>query len=247
MLIKMTACNFIILRKNHIMKLKFCLLIAIAVLLYSGCFSKDVKEKSLERPVFNLQKTYILKQFPVEFITHYNVWKNVPLNPMDYPDAKAMLEDRYFTARKKMTIDSSQFIVRDLVNNKRYDMAESEKIKNEEKLISYRINQGKNSICAIDQTDKGDIFNFEISYNNKNYILTGEKKQLNDNIYSFVYSVKNADIVLGTVFKEFRYFSNEYEIIINREYKDIEDPVFICIGIMIDQLLKENGYRFKGE
>jgi hypothetical protein len=51
---------------------------------------------------------------------------------------------------------------------------------------------------------------------------------------------------LGSIFKEYGYFTNEYEIIINRSFNDFEDALFICYGVFIDQILRENGYQYKG-
>ncbi len=227
-------------------RVKFILLILILIIFFS-CYSQDIKQQNLKRPVFDFQKTYLLRQLPAEFITNYNVWKNVPLNLSVYPDLKTMLNDRYFTARKKFTLDYCRFVINDKANKKALDLEESETTENNIRLLTYQIKDGKQTICTIKQVEEKDFFNYEISYKNRKYQLSGAIKKLDNNMHSFEFSVKNQDKILGNIFKEFRYAVNEYEIIINEKYNDFEDSIFICFGIFIDQILKQNGYRYKGE
>ncbi|MBN2545229.1 MAG: hypothetical protein JXB50_05480 [Spirochaetes bacterium] len=227
-------------------KINFTLLV-IGIIIFFNCFSQEVKQQNLRRPVFDFQKTYLLRQVPAEFITNYNVWKNVPLNLSEYPDLKTMLNDRYFTARKRFTLDYNKFIINDKVNKKTFNLEESETIENNIRLLTYSINDSKETVCTIKQIEEKDFLNYDILYKTRKYQFNGVIKKLDNNIHSFEFSVKNQDKILGFIFKEFRYSSNEYEIIINQKYNDFEDSYFICFGVFVDQILKQNGYRYKGE
>jgi len=227
-------------------RMKFILRVLILIIFFS-CYSRDIKQQNLKRPVFDLQKTYLLRQVPAEFITNYNVWKNVPLNLSEYPDLKTMLNDRYFTARKKFKLDYNQFIINDRVNKKSLDLEETEITENNIRMLSYLIKDEKETICTIKQTEEKNFLNYDILYKNRTYQFNGEIKKLDNNIHSFEFSVKNQDKTLGFIFKEFRYSVNEYEIMINQKYNDFEDSIYICFGIFIDQILKQNGFRYKGE
>lgn len=224
------------------------LLLFFSILLLLSCFSTEEKAEKIKIPYFEHQKTYILKQNPFDFTTIYDVWKSNPVSVFDYPDTKSMLADRYFKARKKIKFSKNEFVITDLENNTRYFLVEEEPLifKNK-KLIQYKITDSEKTICSIVQKEEKDILNFEILVNNK-YDLKGSILKNNNNIICFEFLILNPNKnAVGYILKKFRYFINEYEIIINKENKELSDPIFIGVAIFIDQILKENGFRYKAD
>lgn len=229
------------------MKRFFIIMIIFIAFLLSGCLSSDLNENKVNKNIFDIQKTYYLRQMPVEFTTIYNVWKHLPINLGEYPDLKSMREDKYFQARKRFTINNARFIVKDIPNKKTYYLEENLTDDNPDKLYNYIIKDDKDILLKITQKDRLDIFTYNVFYKDKILKITCDVIKTGNNIQSFNYTVKDNDIILAYINKQFKYFINEYEIIINRNYREIADYNYIIFGIMLDQILKENGYRLKGQ
>jgi hypothetical protein len=113
--------------------------------------------------------------------------------------------------------------------------------------LTYSISSNNKSIGLIKQVEEKNILDFELSYKDRTFLINGSIKKNEDNIYGFVYEIidKDKNRNIGTIFKEYKYYINEYEIYINREFGFVEDPIFITLGVFIDQVLRENDYQYK--
>lgn len=231
------------------MKKKIFLLIIIILLsfLLNQCIMVQVEDQTAIRPDFDFEKTYFLKHMPIYFMAYYNVWKYEPIDILEYGSIKEFKKSKLFTARQQITLVGNNFFVEDKVNNKKYELKEEFLNKNKE-LINYSIFQEKTLIGSINQINIHNTFLFEFIYNGNNYIIQGRPNKASESIHSFTFEIKDVNLgnTLCGIYKKYDYFKNEYEIIINREYDIIEDPIFICFGVFVDQLLKENGYQFTG-
>ncbi len=216
------------------------------IILSISCFSQQVKKENLTRSSFEYQKTFILRQMPVDFITIYNVWKYYPVDFTEFTNFKEMQEAKLFKVKQKITFIGNHFVISDKTSGKKFDLIEEYNIdSSSDGIITYKIHEDKKIIGTINQIYSNELFTYDFIYKDETYKIEGEIKKFGQNIHSFVFNIKTNDAILGTIFKQYKYFQNEYEIIINRAYNNIDDPIFICFGVFIDQILKENGYFYK--
>lgn len=217
-------------------------------MIFTGCLtdSDDTKKQMLVRPQFDFQKTYLLRQAPLYFSIHYNVWKSVPINLFDFDSIQDFQNAKQFKVFQKITLIDNIYNIEDRVNKKKY-VLKNEKTDDSDKFLTYSINSENKSIGLIKQVEEKNIFNFELKYKDRIFLINGSKKNSEDNIYGFVYEIidKDKNRKLGVIFKEYKYYINEYEIYINREFGIVEDPIFIALGVFIDQVLRENDYQYK--
>lgn len=223
------------------MKKTFLLL---GLILLFGCSSQEVVDKDKLRPDFDFQKTYILRQNPFAFTTYYNVWKYLPIAIIDFEKPKDIRAAKYFNVRQQISLIGNNFLVRDLEKDKKYLLKE-ELLNNSDDLINYSISENGITICNIKQITKKDILNFDLIINEKTYKITGEIKKKGENALAFTFSVNDENVLLCKIIKEYLYFDNAYEIVVNREFSPIKDLMYICVGVFLDQILKENGYQYK--
>lgn len=209
-----------------------------------SCNLQDVREQNLTRPKFEYQKTYVLQQAPGEFFIYFNVWKSLPVDFLDFENIKQMNEAKAFTARQKIQLIGNEYLIIDRITNKKYTLKQHFN-KSLDDLVSFTISDENSIIGIIDQIDIYDIWYYEYTQGDKKYTIKGEIKKIGTDIQSIIFTIKHNDDELGTIFKEFSYFKNNYEIFINRKFNNIEDPIFISFGVFIDQILRENGYKFK--
>ena len=217
-------------------------------LILKNCIMIKIEDESSIRPTFDFQKTYILKHIPLYFMAYYNVWKYEPYSISDFTSIKEFKKSKLFIARQQITLTGNNFIIEDRENNKKYKLKEDLFSSKDDKLINYSIYQEDKIIGTINQTDKYNTLLYIFNYKENTYIIQGKLNKFENSIHSFVFNIKdkNSSITLGSIYKKYLYFKEHYEIIINREYNSIEDPIFICFGVLVDQILKENGYQFVG-
>lgn len=228
--------------------LSFIFIIFISIFLKS-CIMMQIDDQNLIKPSFDFQKTYILKHIPLYFMDYYNVWKYEPFDVLEFTSVKELKKSKLFFARQQITLVGNNFFIEDNVNKKKYILKqEFFPEKKEDKLINYSIYQDEIIIGTINQLDKYNTLEFHFNYKNNTYIIKGQLNKIENNIHSFIFNIiePNLEITLGSIFKKYLYLKNEYEIVINREQNIIEDPLFICFGVFVDQILKENGYQFVG-
>jgi len=184
-----------------------------------------------------------LRQAPLYFSIHYNVWKNLPIDMMNLGDSigefKAM---KSFKAVQKIELVGQSFEIEDRINKKKYLLKQENDIDNKK---YYTISSEDRQIGEIKQLEVKNILNFELSYKNRTFQINGEIKKLSGKTYGFLYEIKDGNRSICKVFKELKYFMSEYEISINREFGFIDDPIFITTGVFIDSILRENGYQYK--
>jgi|GEM_PF-5158585 len=215
-------------------------------LLLIGCSARDIREDSLKKPEFEFQKSYVLRQVPGDFIAYFNVWKNLPIDYTYFESLEDIRSAKYYTARQRITIIGNNYLIKDRVNKKDYELIQDLNVDNPEHLNIYSILHDGKVIGTINQVDKDMDYYYEYDqFDDKKYIIEGEIKQFGINIHSFVFTIKHKDDTLGVIYKENNYVKNHYDITINREYKNIEDHIFICFSLMIDSVLREKGYKYK--
>ncbi len=259
------------LTKNKIKK-PLIFIIIISAIIFSSCTSLQVKEKNLTRPVYTFQKTLILEQVVGDFTPYFNVWKNYPIDYSDFKTLKDQDEAKLFTAQKKVTFSGNEFIIKDKVNKCKYKLIQEERKSKDDSYFIYSIYKEDKIIGLITQPDIHEDFNFQYeevdnlpSIKNlgliknkmtalpvsstaeikKKYKIEGEIKKSGEEIFSFIFQIKHNEDNLCSIFKQYSYAVNKYEIIINREFKNLDEPILICIGVFIDQVLKESGYQYK--
>ncbi len=221
------------------------LIIILSVLLLLGCSSLDLRNQNLVRPEYKFQKTYLLRQAVGDFINYFDVWKNEPVDFMDFESLQQMNDAKLFTAAEKITLVGNDYIINDRVNKKKYELTQDLSKHSYRDIERYNIVLDKKRIARIVQADPENKFDFAITYEGKTYDLNGQIKQVGMDINSFEFTLMHGDDNLGTIFKEFSYVLNNYEIIINRQFDNIDDPLFICLAVFVHQVLKENGYQYK--
>lgn len=221
------------------------IIIILLSLLLLCCSFKEIRNENLARPEYEFQKSYVLKQMPADFMTYFNVWKNYPVDVSEFDSIKDIKAAKDFSVRQKIQLVKNEFIVNDINNNLKYFLKEETGFDNPLKLKVYSILQDDILIGTLTQNDNYSFLNFEYSKEGKKYNIDGVEKKFGTNTHSFIFTIKHKEDELGTVFKEYSNFSNKYEIIINRQFKNLNDTEFICFGVFLDQILKENGYKFK--
>lgn len=226
----------------------FILIILFSIFLKS-CVMFQADDQNLIKPSFDFQKTYILKHIPLYFMDYYNVWKYEPFDVLEYSNVKQLKKAKLFFARQQITLVGNNFFIQDNIENKQYKLKQEffPDIKDNQ-LVNYSIYKDDTIIGTINQIDKYTTFEFNFYYKNNTYIFKGQINKVENIIHSFIFKViePNSSVVLGSIYKKYLYLKNESEIVINRDQNIIEDPIFICFGVLVDQLLKENGYQFVG-
>jgi hypothetical protein len=213
-------------------------------LVITNCELDDMKNKYLERPKFDFQKTYLLRQAPMYFSIYYSVWKNIPVDVMEFNSIKDIKEGKVFDAHKRIELVKNSYVIEDNVNKKKYLLKQESP---SDELLNFSISSDNKMLASIKQIEKKDILNFDFTYKERNFQIIGEMRKSGDTVYSFVYEIKDKDKnrMIGKIFKEYKNFLNEYEIYINREFGFVEDPIFINLGIFIDHVLRINGYQYR--
>jgi hypothetical protein len=229
---------------NKLLKKIYMLAAALLIFIIAGCELDDAKNKYLERPKFDFQKTYLLRQVPMYFSIYYSVWKNVPVDVLEFNSIKDIKNAKVFDAHKRIELVKNSYEIEDNVNKKKYLLKQ---VSSEGELLNFSISADKKTIASIKQLENRDILNYEFTYKERNFQITGEMRKSADTVYSFSYEIKDKDKnrVIGKIFKEYKNFLNEYEIYINREFGFVEDPIFINLGVFIDHVLRTNGYQYR--
>jgi hypothetical protein len=218
--------------------------VLLLILAATSCGVNDAKEKYTERPRFDFQKTYLLRQVPFYFSIYYNIWKNVPVDLQEFGSLKDIKGAKLYDAHKVLQFIGNSYIIEDNENKKNYLLKQENK---SSELIKYSVSLNKKELAVIKQLEAKNILSFEVSYKDRIFEINGEMRKADENVFAFVYEIrdKEKNRTLGKIFKEYRNFMNEYEIYINREFGIVEDHMFITLGIFIDQILRENGYQYK--
>ena len=209
-----------------------------------SCNLQDIRVQNLTRPKYEFQKSYVLQQVPGEFFIFFDVWKYLPVDFIDFATIKQMNDAKAFTVMQKIKLVDNEYVIFDRIANKKY-LLKQEFSKTLDDYIDFTISYENNIIGKIDQVDINDQWYYEYTQGDKKYTITGEIKKSGTDIQSFEFEIKHGEDELGTIFKEYSYFKNNYEIFINRKFKNIEDHTFIILAVFIDQILRENGYKFK--
>ncbi len=208
------------------------------------CSSQEVIDKDKLRPEFDFQKTYILRQNPFAFTTYYNVWKYLPITLFDFEKPKDFKKAKYFNIRQKISIIGNSFVVRDIENDEKY-ILKQELDDVPDNLIIYSILQNEVLLGNIVQIENKNILDYNLTLNGKTYSIKGEIKKRGDNVLAFTFNINDKDILLCKIIKEYLYFDNAYEIVVNKEFSTLNDSMYICVAVFLDQILKENGYQYK--
>jgi hypothetical protein len=222
--------------------MRYFILTLIIIVMFFSCGYSDIKNENLTRPVFESQKIIYLDKAVFEFIPTFYVWNAKYASYMDSRDAK---EGTLYKITKKADFSYNSFFVNNLKIKESCSINEEPSEIPGDQSINYNIMENNIKIISIRQFNKTDNMLYEISYNNEKYSLEGKINRTGNIIHSFNFTLKKGDKTFVNIYKEYYYFKNEYEIIINRKEKDFKDITLISIGVFIDQLLKENGYEFR--
>jgi hypothetical protein len=206
-----------------------------------GCGYSEIRNQNLLRPVFDVQKTYYFDKSIFEFIPTYYVY-NAKVST--YYDKKDREEGTLFKISKKADFSYNGFLVSDLKNNMSVILKQNDTTP-ENDIISYSIAENGKTLLSINQQSRFDFLKYDFIYNNEKYLLEGKINGINGIVNSFVFTLTRDGKAYVSFFKEYYYFKNEHEIIINRKEKQIGDIIYIATCAFIDQVLKENGYEFR--
>jgi hypothetical protein len=221
------------------------LIFILIAFLFLGCSSLEIKNKNLIRPEYKFQKSYVLRQSPADFINYFDVWKYDPIDFADYASIKELNEAKLFTAYEKITLVGGNYIINDKVNKKKYELKQIFAKEIPKDTIKYEIFLDDKVIATIIQPDPTEKLNFNLIYNEKTYILTGVIKNYGIDVHSFEFTISHNTDVIGSIFKQYSAVANNFEIYINRQFRNIEDSIFICLAVFVHHILKENGYQYK--
>jgi hypothetical protein len=219
---------------------KYILLLTIISILF-GCGFSDIRKEGLARPGFEFQKTYIMEKFPIEIIPTYNVFTTKFAAFQDPRDEK---EGTIYKAVKSGSMIENIFNVTDIKNKTKYIMKQENDSKDFDKII-YTISLDNKKFCRIEQKYKGNFLTFDVTYKDEKYKLSGKINKFNDIVYSFVFTIQKDEKNLGYIYKEFYYFKDEYEIILDRNKNPLDDLTYISFTVFADQILKENNHNYK--
>jgi len=211
------------------------------IIMLVSCSFFDSRKQGLARPAFETQKTYFLEKFVFMMFPSFNIYSTKYRTFFEEQDEKNGI---LFKASKLPTFGLNKIAVENVSQKVKYILEEERDPRQNDKII-YSISKDKTKFCQISEKMKNDIYKFDIVYLNTNYSLEGKINQFADAIHSFDFVVKKDGVELCHIFKEFYFFQNEYEIIINRKANPIDDLTYITFSLFIDQILKENGLEFK--
>ena len=222
--------------------------ILISIAMFS-CGYIETKKESLTRPAFEEQETLYLNRFPIDIIPTFFVWNAKYSEFLDAEDAK---EGTLFKAVKNPNIEKNIYTITDVKNKVDYKVMENIDLSND---FLYEITSNTKRIGYIKQIDKDDILNYIFVTNDnsddKFYRIEGKSRATKttginpDIVHSFNFEIKDEERVYCNIFKEYYIFKNEYEIIANKSQNKLENPIFVCISLFIDQILRENGYEYR--
>lgn len=225
-------------------KNKYLLAICIIfVIILTNCGFIDVKKQFDTRPAFDVQKIYYLTRYMIEISPTYYVWTR---KYAAYFDLKDKNSGTIYSIYKNLSLTGTEFTFKDIKTKKKlYHIREDYNQKTGFDEINYKISDSSSDICSIKQLYKKDLLHFELIYKNTKYSINGIENSYNNITYSFNYMIKKDDVILANIYKDYNYFSSEYEIIINKKEKEIDDKIFLCIGVIFDDILKKSGFNYK--
>jgi hypothetical protein len=206
-----------------------------------GCGYSEIRNQNLQRPVFEIQKTFYLSKSIFEFLPTYYVY-NAKVST--YYDKNDMKEGTLFKITKKADFSYNGFLITDLKNNMNVILKENDTAPGNE-IMNYSISENGKTLLLINQQSRFNFLKYDFIYDNEKYLLEGKINGTNGIIHSFVFTLTKDDKTYVHFFKEYYYFKNEEEIIINRKEKQIGDIIYIATCAFIDQVLKENGYEYR--
>lgn len=230
---------------------KLIILLSILFITLTSCHYYDIRQnqKPIQFVEFETKQSYVLKENIVQlFSRRLNVWK---IDYLSYQQEEwyNRKTSSLYKIREKLLLDNKEYIIKDNTQNgKEYLLKEiiasdRDKTKNAKYIIS---TQNK-KIAEIKQLYPDNNFLFEIIYNNNKFTLTAENNNLNKEsiVKDIIFSLKNQEKVYAYFTKKLLLMKNEYDITINKEDIIAEDVFFICIGTLIDQILREKDYDYK--
>ena len=217
-------------------------LIIISLILIFSCGYSEVRNQNLQRPAFDVQKTYYMTKTIFEFLPTYYIYNS---RIETYYDAVERKKNTFFKISKKADFSKNVMIISDLKKDLKIYLEEKPNKSPGDESINYIITDNNDTIATIKQKSRFDYMKYDFFYNNAHYSLEGKINKYGDIIHSFTFSLSKDENTYAYFFKEYNYFRNEHEIIINRKEKNISDPVFIATCAFIDLVLKENGYEYR--
>jgi hypothetical protein len=218
--------------------------IFVLMLTLTGCLSLEVRKQNLTSPKFETEKVYFLQQMMVEVLTTYDVWKEHPVDLSEYDTIEQMNEAKLFYAEEIPSLNTRSFRINDNLNKIQYTLF-IDHLDTTRDSYTLTLKQKDYTIAVMKQFYDDDIFVYSLTVNSNKYEITGELKKFGEITQSFLFNIKNGPDIFGYIFKKYGYFINEYEIIINKKFKEIPDGVFISLAVGIDQILKEKGFQYK--
>ena len=212
-------------------------------LVFLGCGYSQVRQKNLERPTFKFQDTYILLRAPFEIITpSYTVYSP------DYPalwDITDKKSNTLYKINKKISLGENSFVIKGQDSGISYNLVENYITNTKFKKIDYSFYEGNVKKYNIVQEYIDDIFNYLIKREESLYKIEGKANKTFNSTTSFTYQIKNEDNnVVAYIFREYRYFKDEYEIIVNKEIKSFSPAEYVSLAVFIDEIMVRHGYNY---
>jgi hypothetical protein len=227
------------LMKREIMRKIFLFIFMLAIL--TSCGFYETRRQGVVRPTFEMQKTYVLIRYPVEIIPIYYVWTQKYTAFFEQRDLK---DSVVFKATKDFSFSENKFTIEEAKTKKKYYLKEEENKMDKDRIL-YSITNKDGLNIKISAKFKDDFLVYEFIFNEDVYQFEGKINKFAEAIYSFDFVLKKNDIEIAHIFKEYTYFKNETEVIINKKVSKFDDLAYISLGVFVDQILRENGYNFR--
>jgi hypothetical protein len=218
------------------------LIISLSVILFFGCGYSEVKNQNLLRPAFEIQKTYYSDKSIFEFLPTYYIYSSNPDNFYDLNEKKA---GTLFKITKKADFAYNAFVINDLKNKRNVVLKEIKNARPGDERKNYSVTENDVTLMTISQRMKFDMFKYDLTIDNVKYSLEGKINGYNNIVHSFVFNITDDNKTYAYIFREYNYFKNENEIIINRKEKAVGDILYVAACAFIEQILRENGYEYR--
>ncbi len=227
--------------KNRIILLALFGFVLLSI--FFGCGYSEVRQKNLQRPTFAFQETYTLLRAPFEIgMPSYTVYSP------DYPalwDITDKDSNTLYKINKKPSLSENSFVIKDPKSEYSYNLVENYITNRKFRKIDYTFYENKQKKYDVVQEYIDDIFNYSIKKDNNLYKIEGKANKALRSTTSFTYEIKDQNnSTVAYIYREYRYFKDEYEIIVNKEIKSFSPVEYVSLAVFIDEIMVRYGYNY---
>jgi len=185
---------------------------------------------------YTLQKEFNLVQITGGFQTGYQVFE---------------IGEKRFKVKKELSLTKTAFTISDIKSETTYkiEMQPFQQTVVDREIPTdgriYTISQGTTQIATVTQADVDDFLTLQLFYQDQLLSIEGAIGRKFNNYHNLVYYIRSDDTEYASIYKQFLYFINRYEIRVNEEYFLLEDEIIIAVNVILDTLVREYGFLYK--